>query len=78
MYPSFLAHVITGLLILYVIVMILYRMKEPNSLGNHYQEYMIVLMLAIAIGIHGFMHAYAEVNYGFNPLNSQWGYSLKK
>lgn len=78
MYPSYLAQIFTGLLLLYVIILIIYRFNDPsgNDLQQHFNEYVVVLLLAIAVGVHGLQHAYAEVNFDFNPLNCRWHYRL--
>lgn len=78
MYPSFIAQAISGFLILWILIMMLYRYNEPDSLNVHFQCYMVMLMFAVAIGVHGLQHAYSEVNFGFNPWNSQWNYQLNR
>ena len=78
MYPSNFAQMLTGLLIFYVIIMIIYRQYNGsmNMNSSDFNEYMIVLLFAIAIGVHGLLHAYAEINFDFNPLNDKWHYRL--
>ena len=46
--------------------------------SNKYSMITILLLLSIAFGIHGLGHAYAEVNYGFNPLEGKWNYQLQQ
>lgn len=67
---------ISGFLILYVIVMMLYRMNEEDNQNKNYHNHMLLLTLAVAIGIHGLHHAYAEVNFKFNPLTNNFRYRL--
>ena len=76
MYPSYFAQMFTGFLIFYVILMMIYRMN--NSSESHFNEDVIVLLLAIAVGVHGLQHACAEVNFDFDPLNDKWHYRLGK
>lgn len=78
MFPSYFAQMLTGLLIFYVIIMIIFRQYNGsmNMNGADLNEYLIVLLLAIAIGVHGLQHAYAEVNFDFNPINDKWHYRL--
>ena len=75
MYPSYLAQGITGFLILYLVLMMIHRSNEP--LEQHFHEYVIVSLVCIAIGVHGLQHAYAEVNFDFNPLTNRWHYRLR-
>ena len=68
MRPSFLAHILNGLLLAIGIVLFVVNYKSikmDNMIG-------LILLLSIAIGVHGIMHHYEEIYYGFNPLRNQW------
>ena len=68
MRPSFLAHILNGLLLAMGIILFLTNYKNissDNIVG-------LILLLSIAIGVHGIMHHYEEIHYGFNPLENQW------
>lgn len=70
MYPSLIAMAVTGFLTLYVIYLLL---AHKNTLTNY--EYLVsVSLVTLLIGMHGFSHAYAEVNFGFNPLQNKYQY----
>lgn len=76
MYPSFLAMSVSGFLILGVLIYLFYKSYDTESHMSVFEKTMIAIGLATVIAIHGLAHAYAEVNYGFNPLNGDWGYGL--
>lgn len=65
--PSFYAHVFNGLLLL---VALLCLFKNYNSISHldKYRLLVIILLFAIAIGIHGLSHLGLEMAYGYNPL----------
>ncbi len=77
MYSSYFAQMLSGSLIFYVILMMIFRMNS-NTTESNFNEHVIILLLAIAIGVHGLQHAYAEVNFDFNPLNDRWHYRLNQ
>jgi hypothetical protein len=66
MYPSVYAHIINGLLILLFVVLLLTRDIRMRT----YEVLMCVLVLSIAIGVHGLSHLGLETVYGYNPLTS--------
>lgn len=76
MYPSKWALFISGIILGYVIVMMIYRSQNKDDFTENFSTYMLFMTLAMAIGIHGLGHAYAEVNFGFNPLQGKWDYEL--
>lgn len=76
MYPSFYAMAISGLLILVVIILMITRINEADQFNTHFQTYMLLMTLAIAVGVHGLQHAYSEVNFSYNPLKNNWDYNL--
>ena len=80
MYPSAIAHTLSGIIIFYVILKLVYNKLTDTStltLIKSSQTNTFLLTLAIALGIHGLAHAYSEVNFGFNPLEGEWDYKLK-
>jgi hypothetical protein len=64
--PSFNSLVITGLLLLFSLVLFIQNRKEILKLG-HPKLIKLVLLASIAIGIHGLLHLGTESIYGFNP-----------
>ena len=76
LYPSFFAMAISGFLILFVIILMVFRINEVDHFNKYFQTYMLLLTLAIAVGVHGIQHAYSEVNYNYNPLKNEWDYKL--
>ena len=58
--PSFYAHIINGILLL--IGLILLFKNYSNII------LFLVLLLSIAVGIHGILHLGLEKNYNFNSL----------
>lgn len=76
MKPSYVALGVSGILIgifLFIILKNLYNNKQYDT--QMYQTLMLILMSSIAVGVHGLGHAYAEVNYNFDPLNNNvWIY----
>jgi hypothetical protein len=68
MRPSFLSHIMNGLIILVAIY--LYCMNHRNiDMAN---TLVILLLLSISFGIHGILHHYEEIHYNFNPLENKW------
>ena len=81
MYPSSIVFAFSGFIILYVILSVIYNRRTSINtieLIKISQFNVFLLTLAIALGVHGLGHAYAEVNFGFNPLEGKWDYRLKK
>jgi hypothetical protein len=64
--PSLNSLFLTGILILYILVIFLMNFTEIMKLGL-YQKLTIISLITIAIGIHGLIHLGVEVNYDFNP-----------
>lgn len=62
--PSFFALMFSGITI--GIALILFAINYEKI--NLDTVLLIVLLLSIAIGIHGLLHFMYEVKYGFNPL----------
>lgn len=68
MRPSFLAHVLNGITLF--VALILFGMNY-NQFDTH-AIIKILLLMSIAIGIHGILHHCEEIYYGFNPLIGKW------
>jgi len=65
--PSFYAHLINGLLILFAVV-ILYNNYSKLSRLEPYKLLILILLFALVINIHGLSHLGLERVYGFNPI----------
>lgn len=65
--PSFYAHVLNGTLTLIAVILVLANLNTIKNMGT-FNMLVIVLLLAIAIGIHGLSHQGLEQNYNFFPL----------
>lgn len=81
MYPSYLGLGVSGTLIFLVVVVLIYNMFSQNGITRMdlgiYNSLVLLTLLSIAVGIHSLGHAYSEVNFGFNPLEGKWNYSLR-
>ena len=66
--PSLNSLFITGLLLLWILIIFINNYKRICNL-NYYQKLIILSTLTIAIGIHGLIHLGTEVHYNFNPYN---------
>lgn len=64
MRPSFLSHILNGLLLLVATIMFFYNYQ---NLSTSYIT-LYVILLSIAIGIHGLLHLGQEVYFNYNPL----------
>lgn len=66
MTPSFISLGVTGFLILIIIIMMIFNYKKMSII-----EFMsLLVLLTIAIGVHGLQHQGQEVYYDYNPLIS--------
>lgn len=65
--PSFYAHALQGLLLLFLAV---YMFQHFNLIKNldTFKKIFLLLLLAIVIGIHSLSHLGLEYVYHFNPL----------
>lgn len=66
--PSFSAHLLSALLIAYAVYLIYFESDQ-----KHYNNINIILLLSIAIALHGIGHAYLEYIYDFNPMELKFG-----
>ena len=65
--PSFYAHTINGMLIVVAVFLAIAYSSQIRKL-DIYKIIKLLLVLSIAIGIHGLSHLGLENVYGFNPL----------
>ena len=68
MRTSFLAHVVSGTLLLAVTILFIYEFFYKREELNNLNIIYILLGLSIAYGIHELSHILQEVNYDFDPL----------
>lgn len=71
MRPSFIAHAITGILLLVVILLVIFYFNDIKNLSID-KIIGILLLFIIAIGIHGLLHMGEEIYFNYNPLNGNW------
>ena len=67
--PSFYAHVINGILMLFAIIL-LYRNFSVVKRLEPYKQILLALLFSMAIGIHGLTHLGLETVYGYNPMRT--------
>lgn len=65
--PSFYAHIINGLLLLFAFV-ILYKNYDKIANLDPYKMTVIILVFSIGVGVHGISHLGLEKVYNYNPL----------
>ena len=66
--PSFIAHCVNGLLILFSIILLYDNFDKVKEMSSSY-FIMLVLLFAISIGVHGLSHLGLEYIYKYNPLD---------
>lgn len=69
--PSFYAHIINGLLLLFACIVLYKNYAKINSL-EPYKIIILTLLFSISIGIHGLSHLGLEKIYNYNPLNRNY------
>lgn len=67
--PSFYAHVLNGLLLLFAFIMFYNNYSKIIRL-EPYKRIILTLLLSITMGIHGLSHMGLEKYYGYNPMNA--------
>jgi hypothetical protein len=67
MYPSFMSHIMSGIL-LFVSVAIFFLYYSQIKSKGVYSLLIILLLLSIASAVHGISHLGMEVVYNYNPL----------
>lgn len=68
MYPSLIGHSFGGILLFVAFIMLYFAYPKATVI----ELTMIVLLFSIAISAHSMGHAYAEVNYNWNPLEGKF------
>ena len=66
--PSFYSLSITGILILLVFIKIIFNWSQFEQLSM-YDYLVVLLLLTVALGIHGLIHLGLEVNYKWIRVN---------
>ena len=64
--PSLNALFVTGLILLFIVILMVKNYKSIMRL-NYYQQIMLLSSLTIAVGSHGLIHLGVEKQYNFNP-----------
>jgi hypothetical protein len=68
--PSFYAHVVNGILLfIALIIMVLNYSRLTRLEAYPGRTAYLILLLSIAVGVHGISHLGLEYVYGFNPMN---------
>jgi hypothetical protein len=68
--PSFYAHGLNGILLFVALIIIVSNYSKFASLDAYPgRTVYLILLLSIAIGVHGISHLGLESLYGFNPIN---------
>jgi len=65
--PSFYAHIINGLLLLFAIIILCTNYSKISKV-EPYKIIILILLFSISIGIHGLSHLGLEKEYNYNPL----------
>jgi len=68
MRPSFIAQVASGFLLIAGVIIYILNLKEFTPKTIMYTMF----FLSIAISVHGILHHYEEIYYGYNPLTGSW------
>ena len=68
MYPSVLAHMLSGGLMFLALYIAITSFKTLRGLDT-YRILVLVLLFSTAAGVHGISHVGLERAYGYNPLN---------
>jgi hypothetical protein len=68
MKPSNLALIISGIIIFFVFLLLISEMMNQNKDLIGLNLINLLLILSMAIGVHGILHFMAEVTYKYNPV----------
>jgi len=63
--PSFYAHILNGILLFVVIFIIIFNSSILRRL-DFYRVLILLLLITVAIGIHGISHMGLEIFYGYH------------
>ena len=66
--PSFYAHILNGLLLFISFILLCVNYSKIMNF-NFYKLITFILLLSIAIGIHGLSHFGLEKGYQYNPID---------
>lgn len=66
MTPSLNSLFVTGLLLLFILVIVLMNLKKIINL-DFYRQLSLLSLFVIAVGVHGLIHLGVETSYNFNP-----------
>lgn len=66
MIPSLNSLFVTGLLLLFILLIVLTNLKKIINL-DYYRQLSLLSLFVIAVGVHGLIHLGVETNYNFNP-----------
>jgi len=67
--PSFYAHILNGLFLLFAVILVVMNMNELKRLKLSKMIYLI-LLFSIGFGVHSLSHLGLEKVYGFNPIST--------
>jgi hypothetical protein len=67
MQPSILSHIMSGAFLFAGMVLLAMRFSSMSSVSP-YRMLLIILLISVAIGVHGISHLGLEKAYGYNPL----------
>ena len=65
--PSVYAHVLSGVVLAVGVLYLVLNMTKI-VLKDPYQIVLLILLVSIALGVHGLSHAKLESAYNYNPL----------
>jgi hypothetical protein len=67
--PSFYAHALNGLLLLFAFFLLFKYYSKINML-EPYKLIILTLLFSLSVGIHGLSHLGLENSYNYNPIYS--------
>ena len=70
MRPSFIISAISGTIIFIALILFIINFNTLKSDNKGFINTM--LLLGIALAIHGISHYYEEIYFNFNPLTGKW------
>ena len=74
--PAFYAHIMSGILILYIFTIIYISYSDISRL-NPYKTIVLLLLFSIIISLHGLSHLGLEYVYNYNPILNYFTLSQK-
>lgn len=67
--PSFYAHLLNALFLLITFIIIIKNAKDIRKYDT-YKIIILLILLSIAIGIHGLLHIFHQKYYNYNPIRN--------